>query len=84
MPVVDQWIGISFDEVIRMKPSFEDWQVNRFPLMEHAMTRQDCLRWLKRHGYPLPPRAAASAARSIRMTCGGAFAITTRWAGTRQ
>ena len=43
-PVVEQWIGISFDEIVRMKPSFEPWQVNRWPLIERAMTRADCLR----------------------------------------
>lgn len=57
-PVVEQWIGISLDEVIRMKPSFEDWQVNRWPLIERRMTRQDCLRWLERNGYPRPPKSA--------------------------
>lgn len=57
-PVAEQWIGISLDEALRMKPSFEDWQVNRWPLIERGMTRQDCLRWLERHGYPLPPKRA--------------------------
>jgi hypothetical protein len=57
-PVIEQWIGISLDEAIRMKPSFEDWQINRWPLIEGGMTRPDCLRWLKRHGYPQPPKSA--------------------------
>ncbi|MFC7706196.1 hypothetical protein ACFQXB_18605 [Plastorhodobacter daqingensis] len=57
-PVAEQWIGISLDEALRMKPSFEAWQVNRWPLIERAMTRRDCLRWLERHGYPLPPKSA--------------------------
>ncbi|MDJ0279003.1 hypothetical protein QLH51_19665 [Sphingomonas sp. 2R-10] len=57
-PVAEQWIGISLDEAIRMKPSFEDWQLNRWPLIEMGMTRQDCLRWLERHGYPLPPKSS--------------------------
>lgn len=57
-PVAEQWIGISFDEVIRMKPSFEAWQVNRWPLIEQGMTRQDCLHWLDRHDYPRPPKSA--------------------------
>jgi len=57
-PIVEQWIGISRDEVIRMKPSFEDWQVNRFPLIEMGMTRRDCLRWLGKHGYPTPPKSS--------------------------
>jgi hypothetical protein len=57
-PVVEQWIGISLDEAIRMKPAREAWQVNRWPLIEKRMTRADCLRWLERHDYPLPPKSA--------------------------
>ncbi|TAM99573.1 MAG: hypothetical protein EPN45_15875 [Rhizobiaceae bacterium] len=57
-PLVEQWIGISTDEIIRAKPSFEAWQVKRFPLIEMRMSRADCLAWLKRHDYPLPPKSA--------------------------
>lgn len=57
-PVVEQWIGISTDEAIRMKPSFQAWQVNRWPLIERRMSRADCLTWLRRHGYPIPPKSA--------------------------
>jgi hypothetical protein len=57
-PVVEQWIGISLDEVIRMKPAREAWQVNRWPLIEKRMTRTDCLRWLERHEYPVPSKSA--------------------------
>lgn len=57
-PVVEQWIGISLDEAVRMKPSFEDWQVNRWPLIEKRMTRRDCLRWLATHEYPVPPKSS--------------------------
>jgi hypothetical protein len=56
--VVEQWIGISSDEVVRMKPSRESWQVNRWPLIEKRMTRQDCLKWLERNGYPVPPKSS--------------------------
>lgn len=56
--VVEQWIGISLDEVIRMKPSREAWQINRWPLIEQRMGRWDCLRWLDRHGYPRPPKSS--------------------------
>lgn len=41
--VAEQWIGISTDEASRMKPSFEDWQMNRWPLIEQRMSRRDCL-----------------------------------------
>jgi hypothetical protein len=57
-PVVEQWIGISTDEIIRAKPSFEAWQIKRFPLIEKRMSRRDCLAWLRRHGYPIPPKSA--------------------------
>ncbi|WP_269586445.1 hypothetical protein [Roseibium sp. Sym1] len=56
--VVEQWIGISFDEVIRMKPCREAWQRNRWPLIEERMTRRDCLAWLRERGYPDPPKSA--------------------------
>ena len=52
------WIGISTDEAMRMKPASADWQQNRWPLIEKRMNRNDCLRWLEQHGYPLPPRSA--------------------------
>jgi len=59
--VVEQWIGISCDEIVRAKPSFEAWQVKRFPLIEKRMSRQDCLAWLRRH-YPEPPKSACNRA----------------------
>jgi hypothetical protein len=55
---VVQWIGISLDEVHRMKPSRERWAKNIFPLIDREMTRQDCLSWMQRNGYPQPPRSA--------------------------
>ncbi len=57
-PVVETWIGISTDEIIRAKPSFEAWQIKRFPLIEKRFSRRDCLAWLKRQGYPEPPKSA--------------------------
>jgi len=55
---VIQWIGISLDEVHRMKESRERWQENRWPLIELRKNRHDCLRWMESHGYPKPPRSA--------------------------
>lgn len=57
-PVVAQWIGISLDEAIRMKPSGEAWQINRWPLIEKRMTRQDCLTWLRHHECPIQPKSS--------------------------
>ena len=58
VPAIEQWIGISTDEIMRAKPSFEAWQIKRFPLIEKRMSRHDCLVWLRRHGYPEPPKSA--------------------------
>ena len=41
----EMWIGISRDEVSRIKPSREAWVVHRWPLVDIRMTRQDCLEW---------------------------------------
>lgn len=55
---IKQWIGISIDEAHRMKPSRKQWAENIWPLIDHGMSRQHCLDWMKRNGYPEPPRSA--------------------------
>lgn len=55
---VTSWIGISMDEIQRMKISREPWVQNRFPLIEKRVRRTDCKQWMKKHGYPEPPRSA--------------------------
>lgn len=55
---VTQWIGISLDEAIRMKPSRLRYIVNRWPLIELRMSRRDCLKWLSDRDYPVPPKSA--------------------------
>jgi hypothetical protein len=56
----EMWIGISLDEVVRMKPSRVGYVSNRWPLIEKRMTRLDCLAWLERNGYPRPPKSACT------------------------
>lgn len=53
-----QWIGISLDEAHRMKPSREAKIKHRWPLIDRAMSRHDCLNWMKGLNYPKPPRSA--------------------------
>ena len=55
---ITQWIGISYDEIQRMKPSRDAWTQHRWPLIEREMRRHDCIAWLKRNGFPEPPRSA--------------------------
>lgn len=51
-------IGISTNEVWRIKPSRVQYIVNSWPLIDHRMSRQDCIRWLQERQYPLAPRSA--------------------------
>jgi hypothetical protein len=55
-----QWIGISLDEIQRMKEPREKWLKHRWPLIELRMTRGHCLEWMQDHGYPRPPRSACT------------------------
>lgn len=55
---VIQWIGISLDEVHRMKPSRDKRITNRWPLVDKKMHRWSCLNWMRVNWYPQPPRSA--------------------------
>ena len=57
--LVEQWLGISTDEAMRMKPSRDKYIVNRWPLIDLGMSRADCLRWWTAN-YPAitPPKSA--------------------------
>jgi hypothetical protein len=48
---VEQWIGISTDELERVKDARDKWVVHRYPLIEMGMSRGDCYQWFKKH-YP--------------------------------
>lgn len=56
--IATQYIGISYDEAIRMKPARQRWIEHRWPLVDLGMTRGHCLEWMESHGYPKPPRSA--------------------------
>ena len=55
---VTQWIGISWDEMQRMKNPRVNWSQHRWPLIERKMRRADCIAWMNAKGYPKPPRSA--------------------------
>lgn len=55
---VEQWIGISTDEIQRMKYSRDKWIVNRWPLIEENMNRHDCLRWMEDRQLPRPSKSS--------------------------
>jgi hypothetical protein len=55
---VETWLGISTDEIGRMKDSRTAWQTLRYPLVELGMSRADCARWLAGQGFGVAPRSA--------------------------
>lgn len=59
-PVIEQWIGISFDEEQRCKDSRITAVKHRWPLIELRMTRDDCITWLARRDLPIPPKSACT------------------------
>lgn len=57
---IEKWMGISLDEVARMRMDKRRRYSNFYPLIERRMSRWDCYRWLDGNGYPIPPRSACT------------------------
>ena len=55
---IEMWIGISTDEIQRMKDSNVKYITHRWPLIEMRMDRNDCKQWFNRNGGKEPPRSA--------------------------
>lgn len=58
--IATQYIGISYDEAIRMKPAREHWLEHKWPLVELKMRRWDCQRWMYDYAKRQAPRSACS------------------------
>lgn len=58
--LVEQWIGISMDEIVRLKRAREPYIHSRHPLIEARMSRRDCLRWMAERQYPEPAKSACT------------------------
>lgn len=56
--IITQYMGISLDEIQRMKPSQVPWIKNTYPLVDAGISRSACKRWLIENRYPEPPRSA--------------------------
>ena len=55
---VEVLLGISRDEIHRMRDARQQYMRNCYPLIDLDMRRYDCLVWLERNGYPKPPKSA--------------------------
>ena len=51
-------LGISCDEVQRMRDSDVRWITNAYPLIDAGLTRADCVRWFELNGLPVPPKSS--------------------------
>lgn len=58
--LVEMWIDISVDEIMRRKPNAKPYIKSRWPLIEKQFTREACLQWMTANGYPTPPRSACT------------------------
>jgi hypothetical protein len=54
---VEQWFGITTDEITRVKDSRYAYIRHRYPLIELGMTRDDCVAWCAERGFH-PPKSA--------------------------
>ncbi len=57
-PMVEKWIGFSDDESNRRVLSKDVWQVNKFPLIELHMTKNDCINYLQRNNLSIPGKSS--------------------------
>ena len=57
---VDMVMGISYDELQRMKENQLKYIENKYPLVDNKIRRSDCLEWMAKNNYPRPPRSACT------------------------
>ena len=55
---INLMLGISTDEIQRMKDSRVPWIKHQFPLIDKKWSRQNCLHFYENIGLPKPPRSA--------------------------
>jgi hypothetical protein len=56
-PEVEQWFGISLDEIRRMRISRHKWSTNYYPLVDIGWDRARCKSWLESRGVDAPRSA---------------------------
>jgi hypothetical protein len=57
---VELLMGISKDEIVRMKTNPIKYITNVYPLVDKDMSRKDCIEWMEDNFYPKPPRSACT------------------------
>lgn len=54
---IQQYVGIAYDEVHRMKDSLVPYVTNLYPLIDSKMTREDCIAVIAAAGWPIPVKS---------------------------
>lgn len=54
---INEYMGIAYDEITRMKKSREDYITTLFPLVDARLTRDGCVSLIKSEGLPVPPKS---------------------------
>ena len=54
---VNQYVGIAFDEIHRMRDSRVEYISNLYPLVDKRLTRQDCIDLIVQAGLPVPEKS---------------------------
>ena len=57
---VEMLMGISIDEIVRIKTNPIKYIKNIYPLVEKKISRKDCIQWMEDNFYPRPPRSACT------------------------
>lgn len=54
---IEQYMGIAFDEIDRMKDSRVDYVTNLYPLIDDRITRKGCIEIIQTEGLPVPVKS---------------------------
>jgi hypothetical protein len=54
---INEYLGICYDEIERVKPSKEPYITSLYPLVDKKFTREDCIELIKKAGLKLPPKS---------------------------
>jgi hypothetical protein len=60
--VIEQWLGISWDEAHRARSASVKYIESRHPFLEKEtrMKRADCIKWLQEHGFDVPVKSSCT------------------------
>ena len=58
MPMTEMWLGISMDEIERVKVSQLPRVEYYYPLIEERMSRSECIQFFKDRSFPVPPKSS--------------------------